>query len=85
MPLDDVSVETFPLPELGPRLPILATEIHTGQGFVVIKGLDPSRYTTALNLIMYLGVSSYIGDRRGRQDEFGNMLRECSATALFQA
>ena len=29
-----------------------------------------------MNITLYVGISSYIGARRGRQDEFGNMLRK---------
>lgn len=29
-------------------------------------------------MVIYLGISSYIGGQRGRQDEFGNMLRTSS-------
>jgi len=71
---DDVSRSTFPLPTLGPKLMILAKELTSGVGFFLISGLDPRRYSNETNVMLYLGISTYIGEKRGRQDELGNML-----------
>jgi hypothetical protein len=40
-----------------------------------MRGLDPKRYSNETNLVLYLGISTYIGGKLGRQDERGNMLR----------
>jgi len=54
----------------------LATELTSGVGFFHVRGLDPQRYSNEMNVVLYLGISTYIGGKRGRQDELGNMLRE---------
>jgi len=54
---------------------ILAKELTNGVGFFLISGLDPRQYSNETNVLLYLGISSYIGEKRGRQDELGNMLR----------
>lgn len=40
----------------------------------MIRGLDPDEFTPEENILVFLGISSYIGVQRGRQDEDGNML-----------
>ncbi|KAL2075195.1 hypothetical protein VTL71DRAFT_137 [Oculimacula yallundae] len=74
LPLDGISQETFILPTLGQRLREFAEVLTHGLGFFRIQGLDSSRYSSETNILIYLGISSYIGAKRGRQDEFGNML-----------
>lgn len=74
LPLEHLSPETFPLPTLGSELKLRATELTRGIGFFCLHGLEPQRYSSETNIIIYLGVSSYIGAKRGRQDELGNML-----------
>ena len=64
------------LPTLGPRLSLASLDIHAGSGFFVIRGLEPSLLSAEDNILIFLGLSSYIGDVRGRQDEKGNMLGE---------
>ena len=75
LPLEYVSPESFPLPTLGNKLKTMATELTSGVGFFHIRGLDPQRYSNERNVILYLGIATYIGGKRGRQDELGNMLR----------
>jgi hypothetical protein len=70
-----VSQDTFQLPTLGYKLKSLATELTSGVGFFHIRGLDPKKYSNKTNIVLYLGISTYIGGKLGRQDEFGNMLR----------
>ena len=74
-PLECVSQESFLLPTLGKRLKAFAAELTSGVGFFHIRGLDPQRYSNYMNILLYLGISSYIGGKRGRQDELGNILR----------
>ncbi|KAK3680898.1 hypothetical protein B0T22DRAFT_388678 [Podospora appendiculata] len=71
---NEVSPITFPLPTLGPKLVGIAVDIHRGKGFAVIRGLDPEAYSAEDNALIFLGISSYIGAKRGRQDEDGNMM-----------
>ena len=86
--LEYISQESFPLPTLGNKLKTLATELTSGVGFFRVRGLDPQRYSNDINVVLYLGISTYIGAKRGRQDERGNMLRgslmemPCSRTDL---
>lgn len=42
--------------------------MQSGRGFFVLRGLKPDNYSIEDNIIIYTGVSSYIGSVRGRQD-----------------
>lgn len=66
----------FPLAALGSKLSELAREVHRGRGFVNIRGLSLGDYSSEDNVILLLGLSSYIGEKRGRQNEDGEMLSE---------
>ena len=48
--------------------------MYDGKGFCVVRGIDPNMYAVEDLTLVYLGVQSYIADRRGRQDKRGNML-----------
>lgn len=67
-PISQVNQHSFPLPTLGPVLRAEAKTLHSGRGFFVIRGLQPDRYSREENIIVYTGISSYIGSVRGRQD-----------------
>lgn len=67
-PIGHVSQATFPLPVLGPLLQKPAIELQSGRGFFVLRGLQPDSNNVEDNIIIYTGVSSYIGSIRGRQD-----------------
>jgi len=69
-----VSRDNFPLPTLGPKLAGASNDLHHGRGFCLIRGLDPRKFAVEDLTLVYLGVQSYIADRRGRQDGKGNML-----------
>ncbi|KAK0739985.1 hypothetical protein B0T18DRAFT_331684 [Schizothecium vesticola] len=81
----DVSPSTFPLPTLGPRLLGLALAVHSGRGFALVRGLDPDDFSQEDNVVIFLGISSYIGPKRGRQDEEGNMLMHIRDAQLSRA
>ena len=70
----EVNPSNFPLPTLSQKLHALAREVHRGLGFGTLRGLELAELSHEDNLIIYLGVSSYIGQRRGVQDTQGNML-----------
>ncbi|KAM0500519.1 hypothetical protein ACHAP8_005058 [Fusarium lateritium] len=76
---DKVSADNFPLPNLSRRLRASAETLHLGKGFVVIRGIDGAKYTNEDSVTIFLGVASYIGDKRGLQDRKGNMLFRHSA------
>ncbi|KAF8890084.1 hypothetical protein BD779DRAFT_1610872 [Infundibulicybe gibba] len=69
-----VSSETFPLPTLGPVLKGLARELHSGRGFFVLRNLPVDAYSRSDIVLIYTGVSSYIGSTRGLQDKNGGVL-----------
>ncbi|KAK3320449.1 hypothetical protein B0T19DRAFT_387052 [Cercophora scortea] len=71
---NEVSPINFPLPTLGPKLIGISLDIHRGKGFAVIRGLDPEAYSAEDNALIFLGISSYIAGKRGRQDEDGSMM-----------
>lgn len=75
---DLVEPANFPLPTLGPMLLELSRAVHNGKGFCVIRGLNPADYAVEDLTLVYLGVQSYIAERRGRQDKRGNMLGQWS-------
>lgn len=67
-PFGHISPETFPLPTLGPILKDLSRELHTGRGFFVLKTIPVDSYSREDNILIYAGVSSYVGTKRGVQD-----------------
>ena len=71
----------FPLPTLGKTLERAAEDLYNGRGFVIVRGLDPDTLSVADSTIIYLGLSSYIAERRGKQDQRGSMLSMISVTA----
>ncbi len=75
LPFEHISQELFPLPTLGAKLKVFATQLTRGIGFFHVRGLEPRKYSNEMNVMIYLGISSYVGGKRGRQDELGNMLR----------
>ncbi|KAK3486066.1 uncharacterized protein B0T23DRAFT_245056 [Neurospora hispaniola] len=76
---DDVSKSNFPLPNLGPKLEEVSDIIHNGRGFVVLRGLNPDKYSSTDNILLYLGVTSYIAETRGMQDFDGRMILHIQA------
>ncbi|KAL5336517.1 hypothetical protein BJX70DRAFT_280719 [Aspergillus crustosus] len=70
----EVSQATFPLPSLGKKLVNVRDDVYSGRGFAIVRGLDPDAYSVEDLTVVYLGVSSYIGERRGKQDQRGSML-----------
>ncbi|OAD01551.1 hypothetical protein MUCCIDRAFT_153706 [Mucor lusitanicus CBS 277.49] len=60
----EINKETFPLPTFGAKIKALTEEnVVEGRGFIVIRGLNPDKYTRAQNIIAYTGVSAYVGKR----------------------
>lgn len=70
----EVNCRTFPLPTLSERLHRFALELHEGRGFFAIRGLNPANHCSEDNMLIFLGVSSYVGERRGKQDTHGHMI-----------
>lgn len=60
---------TFPLPRLHNVLREQSRNLHFGRGFFVLRGIPVDKYTKEENIIIYAGVSSHVGDLRGRQEK----------------
>ncbi|KAI5793691.1 hypothetical protein DFH27DRAFT_485036 [Peziza echinospora] len=73
-PMSALCRATFPLPTLGPRVAQMSQQLDSGCGFFVLRGFEPRNYSSEENVVLYTGIASYVADRRGRQDENGNML-----------
>jgi hypothetical protein len=69
-----VSPSTFPLPTLGLTLSNIARELHTGRDFAVLRGIPVASYSREDNILIYAGVSSYVGAIRGVQSQNGGVL-----------
>ena len=85
---DQVSQETFPLPKLSHKLSRVAMTLHYGIGFAVLRGLDPKKYSPLDNVILYLGITSYVAELRGVQDYDGRMIgryRTCQHVTRHQS
>jgi len=52
----------------------LSVDLHDGKGFFLIRGLDYSKYTVEDNTIIFLGIQSFVAEKRARQDHLGNMI-----------
>ncbi|KAI5918988.1 hypothetical protein F4810DRAFT_714965 [Camillea tinctor] len=70
----EVSQQAFPLDKLGSVLEGLRNDVYEGRGFAIVRGIDPDAYSIEDLTVVYLGISSYIGERRGKQDQRGSML-----------
>ena len=53
---------------------LVSQNLHEGTGFAILRGLDSRKHTPEDNLIIFLGLASYIGDIRGVQDKHGTMI-----------
>ncbi|CAL00422.1 hypothetical protein AnigIFM59636_007718 [Aspergillus niger] len=69
LPLGHINQVTFPLPNLKTHLRSLSKDLHTGRGFFILRGLNVDRYTREENIIIYCGVSAYVANLRGRQQD----------------
>jgi hypothetical protein len=80
---DAVAPDNFVLRTLGGQLKQRAEMIHEKCGFFVLRGLDMMKYAVRDTIIIYLGVTSYVGNERGRQDRKGTMLcKHCTTGHL---
>ena len=79
---ENVSQATFPLPKLRSKLEAVANDLHNGIGFAVLRGLNPARYTALDNVLLYLGVTSYIAEKRGCQDSSGAMISDTTPSSV---
>ncbi|RFU73525.1 hypothetical protein TARUN_8739 [Trichoderma arundinaceum] len=81
---DEVDQHNFPLPSLAPQLAQCARVVHEQRGFFVLRGLEGSRYSVEDSTTIYLGIASYIADKRGLQDRKGNVLSHITNSKLWK-
>ncbi|KAK6530031.1 hypothetical protein TWF694_003405 [Orbilia ellipsospora] len=74
IPPSSISKSNFPLPTLGPRLEAACHSVHFGLGISIIIGIPSQTYTDEQNVLVFLGISSYVGETRGRQRDDGARL-----------
>ncbi len=63
----------FPLPVLSPRLEEIAEELEVGRGFVLLRGLQPDRYSDDEINAIYYGLGLNMGEPVG-QNPKGDLL-----------
>jgi Taurine catabolism dioxygenase TauD, TfdA family len=63
-PLEKISPKDFPLPSISMFLEDVSSELMTGRGFVLIKGLPVHDLGLKLSATIYLGLGSHIGSLR---------------------
>ncbi|KAK1835896.1 hypothetical protein QBC39DRAFT_249580 [Podospora conica] len=81
---DEVCRENFPLPSLASHLDDRASpNVHEGTGFAVIRGLDLSSFRPEDQLVIFLGLASYMGNVRGMQDRRGTMIAHITDSKLW--
>jgi len=51
--------------------------------FFILRGLDPKEFTAKENALVFVGVSSHIAEKRGKQDSFRNVLRKAITTRTY--
>ncbi|ORX90130.1 Clavaminate synthase-like protein [Basidiobolus meristosporus CBS 931.73] len=83
-PLSAIQKDTFPLPNLGPKLKkLVEDEVVDGRGFLVVRGINPDQYSREQQVIAYAGTSAHIG-KRGLQGRhvLGNGSHHVSAAHI---
>lgn len=60
--LSTVSRADFPLPHTAPLLAQTFDELKQGRGIVILRGIDPARYTLEQLEMIYWGLGTYLGE-----------------------
>jgi len=68
-----ISVNSFVLPTLGPRLKGILRDVLEGRGFVLLRGFPVDRYSMEESAIAYLGIGAWLGSFRS-QNAAGHLL-----------
>ncbi|KAF2650043.1 taurine catabolism dioxygenase family protein [Lophiostoma macrostomum CBS 122681] len=63
-PVGDITRDHFPLSNLGPQLRILANNIYNGVGIQILRGFPIKQYSKKDQVLVFLGINSWIADRR---------------------
>lgn len=64
LPISEVMRTTFPLPSLGPELRNIAENLYHGTGVNLLRGFPIQKYDKEAQVIIFLGLNSWIGDQR---------------------
>lgn len=62
IPLERITRDDFPLPAFSARLQELLAEIQDGRGFVLVRGLNDSRFSREDLPYAYWGIGTHLGD-----------------------
>ncbi|KAK6335780.1 hypothetical protein TWF730_003157 [Orbilia blumenaviensis] len=66
--VNNVSTETFPIGDaLKEKMQRTVSNLYDRRGFAVVRGLDSSRYTPIERVVIFMGLSSYVGGKLGMQ------------------
>ena len=79
--VNQISKETFILPKLGSKLHAACSVVTSGKGVVMLRGMKPGTRCLQDNILVFAGISSYFGNKRGvqgREKDFLGMLSVCS-------
>ena len=79
---DHASRDTFPLSALGEKLEKARQQVYGGSGVAFLRGLETDRYTDEEIAAIYLGISSYVAEKRGKQDQRGSMISKSDLRPL---
>jgi hypothetical protein len=71
--LSEISRSDFPLPVLGTRLAEIESDVRTGRGFALLRGIPVDRYDTDEVFLMKWGIGTHLG-RAISQNVYGDML-----------
>jgi hypothetical protein len=74
----------FPLPQLGPILDALRTELLEGRGFALVRGLPVERYDRLTTGAIFLGMAAHLGRARS-QNAKGHLLGHVCDLGLSSA
>ncbi|OCL04478.1 hypothetical protein AOQ84DRAFT_442072 [Glonium stellatum] len=62
---DAISKANLSLPaDVSAKLKSLSHTVHNSRGFVVLRGIQPSKYTEDENVLIYGGISSHVAEER---------------------
>jgi hypothetical protein len=58
---DEMTREDFPLPSFAPLADDIRAELEEGSGILLLRGIEPGRYTQQQQKILYAGLCRHIG------------------------
>ena len=56
---------TFPLPlHLSAKLKDISSIVHNRHGFIILRGLQPTKYSREDNILIYVGITTHVAEKR---------------------